>query len=341
MAGKAFGAEFTPHMMTQVFENGAWQEPRIEAFHNFSLSPAAVVFHYGQAFFEGFKAYKMPNGSLSLFRPLKNLERFNQSADRMCMPRIEVQQALRSICQLLLKDQASAPDRPGTLYIRPCLIATEEMLRVKASNRYLFFTVLCPVEGYFASEDPRGVRIRTETRYVRSAPGGTGAVKCAGNYAASLLAQQEAAKEGFDQVLWMDAVERRFVEEIGAMNVMFLIDETVVTADLEAGTILPGVTRDSLLALLRKEGVKVEERRVSVEVLSAAYSAGRLKEAFGCGTAAVVTPIREISHAGKVLFRTKLDQPGPLTARLKSKLMEIQFGMAADPFGWCYPVRGA
>jgi branched-chain amino acid aminotransferase len=342
MAGKGkglgFGQTFTPHMLVQYFKDRKWGAAKIVPFGPFKLSPASVVFHYAQEIFEGFKCYRQPDGSASLFRPDRNLARLNASAERLCMAPVNTKRVLSDICRLIKKDQKHIPEPPCTLYIRPCMIATDTVIKVHPSPTYTFFVILSPVADYFAGDDPRGVRLCTETEYIRAAPGGTGAAKCGGNYAGSLAAQHHASEGGFDQVIWLDAREKTHVEEMGGMNIMFLLGNTLVTPSLEGGSILPGVTRDSLLQLARADGRTVEERPISVAELIAANKAGRLKEVFACGTAAVVTPIREIVHAGKVLYRNTGSKPGDLTMQLKQQLMDIQFGRAPDQFGWRYPV---
>ncbi|MCY3021017.1 MAG: branched-chain amino acid aminotransferase [Planctomycetota bacterium] len=342
MAGKekdpGFGKVFTPHMLVQHYRNGAWQRSRIVRFGPFTLSPATVVFHYAQEIFEGFKAYRQPDGCVCMFRPDRNLARLNASATRLCMPPVDTKAVRADICRLIKRDRNHIPAPPQTLYVRPCMIATDTVIKVHPSPTYTFFVILSVVGDYFGGEDPRGVRLCTETEYVRAAPGGTGAAKCGGNYAASLAAQHHASRGGFDQVVWLDARERKYVEEMGGMNIMFVLDDTVVTPPLEGGSILPGVTRDSLLQLLRAGRRKVEERCIPVAELVAANKAGRLKEVFACGTAAVVTPIREIMHGKQVLYRNRRDKPGELTMRLRQQLVDIQFGRAPDPFGWRYPV---
>ena len=333
-----FGSQFNAHVLKQRYADGAWGPAKIVPFEGFTLSPAANVLHYAQEIFEGFKAYRQPDGSAALFRIDRNLARLNRSAARLCMPAIDERQTLEAIRALIRADFASIPERPGSLYVRPCMIGTEAAIRVKPSATYEFFVLTCVVGDYFGGGDPRGVRLRTETEYVRAAPGGTGTAKCGGNYAASLVAQAQAASEGFDQVVWLDAKERRFVEEMGGMNIMFVLDGVLVTPSLESGTILEGVTRDSLLQLARSMGVRAEERTVSVDDLAAAYGTGRMSEAFACGTAAAVTPIREIVHRGEVIYRNEGSEPGELTTQLRQRLLDLQFGLAPDPFGWRLPV---
>ncbi|MCW8130804.1 MAG: branched-chain amino acid aminotransferase [Planctomycetota bacterium] len=329
-----FGADFTPHMALQHYQDGAWGPLEIVPFAPFSLSPSTVVFHYGQEIFEGFKAYRQPDGSVCLFRPEQNLKRLNNSAERLCMPKVDIDATLQAIDKLIATDRATIPDRPNTLYLRPCMFGTDTVIKVNPSGTYIFSVMICVVGDYFGGADPRGVRLRTETEYTRAAPGGTGFAKCGGNYAASLAAQGRAAKDGFDQVVWLDAKTHEYVEEMGGMNIMFVIGETLVTPALGSGTILPGVTRDSLLTLAKSQGRKVEERDVSCSELREAFRKGMLKETFACGTAAVVTPIREIVHKGELLYQNSGEKPGPVTTGLRQQLMDLQFGLAPDPFGW-------
>ena len=333
-----FGVLFTKNMLVQRYKDGAWGPSEIVPYGSFTLPPAAVVFHYGQEIFEGFKVYKQPDGSAAMFRPDRNMARLNASADRLCMPRVDGKAVCADIAKLVRTDIGELPSRPNTLYIRPCMIGTDSVIKVNPSSTYIFFVIVSVVGDYFGSGDSRGVRLRTETEYVRAAPGGTGAAKCGGNYAASLAAQGNAAKEGFDQVVWLDAREHKYIEEMGGMNIMFVIGETVVTPSIATGSILPGVTRDSLLQMVRAQGRKVEEREISAAELIAAQKAGTLREAFACGTAAAITPIREILHNGEVLYRNPGDKPGALTMNLRQQLLDLQFGTAADPFGWRYRI---
>jgi branched-chain amino acid aminotransferase len=332
--GPAFGTAFTPHMLVQRYEKNSWGKSEIIPYGSFSLPPAAVVFHYGQEIFEGFKAYKQPDGSVSLFRPDKNFARLNASATRLCMPNIDIKASIADVGRLIKTDKTQIPTRPHTLYVRPCMIATDAVIKVNPSSTYTYFVIICVVGDYFGGSDPRGVRLRTETEFVRAAAGGTGAAKCGGNYAGSLAAQGQAAKDGFDQVVWLDAKEHKYIEEMGGMNIMFVIDDTIVTPAISSGTILPGVTRNSLLQMARAQGRKIDERNISADELVAANKAGKLKEAFACGTAAAITPIREILHRGEVLYRNEGDKPGALTLQLRQQLLDLQFGTAPDPFGW-------
>ena len=339
MAKAGFGSQFTAHMLRQYYENGAWQKAEVVPFSSFSLSPATVVFHYGQEIFEGFKANRQPDGSCCLFRPDRNLARMNKSGARLSMPAIDEKQTLADICALLRTDKDEIPERPETLYLRPFMFGNDAVIRVNPSGSYIFCTIVCVVGEYFGGGDPRGVRLRTETEYVRAAPGGTGAAKCGGNYAASLAAQGRAAQEGFDQVVWLDAKEHRYIEEMGGMNIMFVLGDKLITPSTDSGSILAGITRASLLELANSMGRKVEERAITTDELITAQRSGELKEAFACGTAAVITPIREILHRGETLYKNNGETAGALTMELRKRLMDIQFGLAPDPFGWRYIVE--
>ncbi|HEY3322463.1 MAG TPA: branched-chain amino acid aminotransferase [Planctomycetota bacterium] len=338
-ASPGFGKLFLPQMVLQQYAGGKWGTPKIVRYADFKLPPSSVVFHYGQEIFEGFKVYRQPDGSACMFRPLRNLARMNASAERLSMAQINEKQVLESICALVRRNKDYIPDAPQTLYVRPCMFGTDTVIKVHPSPTYTFFVIVSVVGGYFAGDDPRGVRLRTETKYTRAAPGGTGAAKCGGNYAASLAAQQEASKDGFDQVVWLDGREHRFIEEMGGMNIMFVLGDALITPSLASGSILPGVTRDSLLQLARDQKIKIEERDISVDELIAAQKSGKLKEAFACGTAAVVTPIREIMHESKVLYRNLGKEAGALTMRLRQQLVDIQFGNAPDPHGWRFKIK--
>jgi branched-chain amino acid aminotransferase len=335
----AFGTQFTPHMLHQRYRDGRWQPAEIVPYGALQLTPASAVFHYAQELFEGLKAYRQPDGSVALFRPDRNFARLNRSAERMCMPLHDERQALADLLRFISGEAAQVPAPPWSLYIRPFMFGADQVIRVKPAAEYEYFVVACVVGDYFAGDDPRGVRLRTETEYTRAAPGGTGAAKCGGNYAASLAAQGRATKEGFDQVVWLDAKEHRCIEEMGGMNIMFVIDGRLCTPSLETGTILPGVTRMSLLELARSQGLQTEERTITTDELARAHAAGKLSECFACGTAAVITPVRELVHRGQVIYRNEGSAPGPITTRLKQSLMDIQFGRAPDPFGWRLAVR--
>ncbi len=327
-----FGKIFTDHMFVMDYnpEQG-WHDARIVPYGPLNYDPATAVFHYGQAIFEGMKAYAAPDGSIQLFRPEENMRRLNQSNDRICIPPVDEGFALEAVKTLVDVDRDWVPQAEGTsLYIRPFIIATDAFLGLRVSQTYQFIIILSPVAAYY----PQGinpVNIYVETEYVRAVRGGTGYAKTAGNYAASLKAQQKAAAKGYVQVLWLDGVEQKYVEEVGAMNVFFQIGDEVITPPLE-GSILPGITRESVMELLRSWNVQVSERRLSMEELSQAYKDGQLVEAFGTGTAAVISPIGELCWGSEIIKIS--EETGPLAKRLYSTLTGIQTGAEADPFGW-------
>lgn len=328
-----FGDIFSDHMFIMFYEEGqGWHDPCIMPYRKIELDPAAMVLHYSQAVFEGLKAYRRKDGGINLFRPWENFKRFNRSARRMCMPEIDEEFALYCMKQLIVVDKDWVPNNPGTsLYIRPAMFATEPHLGVRPSRTYIFFIITGPVGAYY-KEGLNPVKIYVEDYYVRAAPGGTGDVKTGGNYAASLFSSERAKAKGFTQVLWLDAVEHRYVEEVGTMNVLFLIDNELVTSPL-TGSILPGVTRDSVMYIARQWGIKVVERRISIEEVIETSQNGRLKEAFGTGTAAVISPIGEITYKGKsyVISGGKM---GKLSKKLYDEIVGIQYGYKPDPYGW-------
>jgi branched-chain amino acid aminotransferase len=328
-----FGKLFTDRMLVIEWKAASgWCDARIEPYGPFSLDPACAVFHYAQEIFEGLKAYKWADGRLALFRPEMNARRFNQSAARICMPEVPEELFLKGIEQLVALEKEWIPTAAGTsLYIRPTLIAVEPVLGVKPSDHYYFYVILSPVGAYYAAGfNP--INILVEDHYVRAVPGGTGEAKTGGNYASSLMAALEAKKKGFDQVLWLDGRERRYIEEVGAMNMFFAYGDHIVTAPL-TGSILSGVTRDSVLKLAPTLGYTVEERQIDVAELFADIRAGKVTEAFGSGTAAVITPV------GKLCYKDECQQlsggnVGAITQRLYDTLTGIQTGKLADPFGW-------
>lgn len=332
-----FGKYYTDHMLIAEYEEGqGWHNARIVPYQSLSLDPAAKVFHYGQTVFEGMKAYRTGDGRVLLFRPQKNFERLNRSCDRLSIPRLDEKFLLDSLLELVRTDRDWVPDAPGTsLYIRPFIIATEAALGLAPATRYLYMVIMSPV-GMYYKEGIKPVRIFVEPEYVRAVRGGTGEAKTAGNYAASLKAQEKAEEKGFTQVLWLDGVERRYVEEVGSMNVFFKIGDTVITPSLN-GSVLAGVTRDSVIAMLRHWGVKVEERALPIdEVINAARN-GTLAEAFGSGTAAVISPIGELNVGGETISISG-GQTGELTSRLYDAITGIQNGRLEDPFGWTLEV---
>lgn len=333
-----FGEYFTDHMFMMDYTEGqGWHDPRIIPYGPLEMDPSTMVFHYGQAIFEGMKAYKGKDGHISLFRPYANMERANISNDRLCIPPLDVEFAVEAIKAVVDIDSDWVPEAEGTsLYIRPFIISTDPYLGVRPSLTYKFMVIMCPVGAYYPEGlDP--VKIYVESNYVRAVKGGTGHTKTPGNYASSLKAQVEAKEKHYSQVLWLDGVEKKYIEEVGTMNVMFKIDGTVITPALE-GSILGGITRDSSLALLRHWGIPLEERRISIQELYEAHASGRLEEAFGTGTAAVISPIGELNWDGRVMLINNGDI-GALSQKLYDTMTGIQYGQVEDPFGWVVQVK--
>lgn len=333
-----FGQYFSDHMFIMDYTEGkGWHDARIVPYGPLALDPSSMVLHYGQAIFEGLKAYKTADGRILLFRPRKNMERINISNDRMCMPPIDVDFGVEAIKALVKLEEEWIPTKEGTsLYIRPFMFATDPVLGVRPSDTYKYLVILSPSGAYY----PGGinpVKIYVENKYVRAVRGGTGFAKTPGNYAASLKAQAEAKKEGYVQVLWLDGVERKYIEEVGAMNVFFKIKGEIVTPALE-GSILPGITRDSVIQLLKKWGVPVTERKVSIEELYEAHANGTLEEAFGTGTAAVISPVGELNWNGNKITLNE-GKIGDLSQKLYDTITGIQFGKIEDFMGWTIEVK--
>ena len=333
-----FGTIFTDHMFEVDYEEGkGWYDPRIVPYHKLELEPSAMVFHYGQEMFEGLKAYKTEDGRILLFRPDKNIERANRSNQRLCIPKIPEDLFLEALKMVVSVDQDWIPTKPGTsLYIRPFVIATDPFLGVRPSHTYKFMIILSPVGAYYASGlDP--VKIWIEDSYVRAVKGGIGEAKTGGNYVASLAAQMKAHDEGYSQVLWLDGVHRKYIEEVGAMNIFFKINGTVITPELN-GSILPGVTRDSVLSLCREWNIPVEERKISVDEVVEAARSGNLEECFGTGTAAVVSPVGELRFEDD---RMPIGEEtiGDLTQKLYDTITGIQLGELNGPAGWSVEVK--
>ena len=328
-----FGHFFADHMLAMTYTTGqGWHDGIIDQYHKFALDPAAMVLHYGQAIFEGLKAYRGKDNRVYLFRPTDNLNRLNLSATRMCMPTIPVEAVLEGLKTLLLVDLDWVPRTPGaTLYIRPTMIATEAALGVRPADEYLFFIITSPVGAYYR-EGFNPVKIHVTDKYVRAVPGGVGNVKTAGNYAASIMAAVEAQQCGYTQVLWLDAVDRRYVEEVGTMNIFFRIDDELITPPL-SGSILPGITRDTVLRLTRAWGLKVTERAISIDEVMAAGQKQRLQEVFGTGTAAVISPVGSLYYKDQICTVNN-GQTGKLAQRLVTEITAIQTGDQDDPYGW-------
>ncbi|CAN7680180.1 branched-chain amino acid aminotransferase [Rhizobium rhizogenes] len=329
-----FGRVFTDHMATIRYSEGrGWYDGKIEARKAFNLDPATLVLHYAQEIFEGMKAYRLPDGGATLFRPDANARRFRNSATRLAMAPLPEELFRESVRELVKIDRDWIPATDGAaLYLRPFMIATESLLGVKPSADYLYCVIASSVGAYFKG-GASAVTIWLSENYTRAAPGGTGEAKCGGNYAASLSAQAEATREGCDQVVFLDAVERRFVEELGGMNVFFVFDDGSLQTPPLTGTILPGITRDSLIILARELGLTVREEPYAIDQWQADAASGRLREAFACGTAAVVTPIGKLKGR-KHNFTIGDGGAGPVTTRLKTALLDIQNGRAPDKHGW-------
>lgn len=328
-----FGRVFTTHMFLMDYsaEKG-WHSPRIVPFSNISLHPAAIVLHYSQTIFEGLKAYYGTDGKIRLFRPWDNVARLNRSAERLCIPPVDPDLALKAIQTLVWVDRDWIPRKRGSsLYIRPFIFGTEGALGVKPSSEYLFVIILCPVSAYYEEGfDP--IKIYVTDSYVRAFPGGTGDVKAGGNYAASLKAQEEAKKLGYTQILWLDGIERRYVEEVGTMNIFFYFEEELATPEL-TGTILPGITRDSVIKLAKHLGIPTVERRISIDEVLEGAKSGRLKECFGTGTAAVISPVGKIYYRGEEYLINE-GKTGPVARKLFDYLTGLQYGEVEDHFGW-------
>ncbi len=332
-ANLGFGRIFTDHMFLMDYTTDAgWHNARIEPYHALPMDPAAMVFHYAQECFEGLKAYRTPEGSIQLFRPMKNIERMNNTNRRLCIPELDAEDALCAIKTLVELEADFVPSLEGTsLYIRPFIIATEPHLGVKPADSYLFCIILSPVGAYY-KEGLNPVKIYVEDEYVRAVKGGIGYAKAGANYVASLAAQVKAHDLGYSQVLWLDGVEHKYVDEVGAMNIFFVLEDEVVTPEL-VGSILPGVTRDSCINLLRSFGYKVSERRISIDEICAAHDAGKLLEVFGTGTAAVISPVGELNAHGKKMTISD-GKIGTLSQKLYDTLTGIQWGKLEDSFNW-------
>ncbi len=332
-----FGTIFTDHMFNMDYapEKG-WHNPRIEPYSPIIMDPATMVLHYGQGVFEGLKAYKTASGNIQLFRPEDNIKRLNRSARRLCIPEVDEAFLLDALKQLIGVEKDWVPGAPETsLYIRPTIIATDPFLGVRASHTYRLFIILSPVGAYYP-EGFNPVKIWVTKDYVRAVRGGVGEAKTLGNYAASLLAGDEAHKEGYTQVLWLDGVEKKYLEEVGSMNIFFVIDGELITPSLN-GSILPGITRNSVIQLAKLWDMKISERLISIDELVQAHAGGKLDEIFGSGTAAVISPVGEIK-SGDQIFTVGGGEVGPMAKKFYSAITDIQYGRAEDPMGWVEPV---
>lgn len=332
-----FGKYFTDHMFVMDYETGkGWHNPQIVPYAPVDgMYPSAMVLHYGQAIFEGMKAFRQ-NDQVVLFRTMDYLNRFNRSADILCIPNVDVEQVAHGLKELISTDKHWVPGKQGTsLYIRPFIVATDPYVGVKVSDLYKLYIILSPVGAYYAAGfDP--VSIRVEDKYVRAVRGGVGEAKTPANYAASLRAQAEAKKEGYAQVLWLDAIERKYVEEVGTMNIFFKINGELVTPALN-GSILGGITRRTVIELAKDWGVPVSERPISIEEIFEAHAKGQLGEAFGSGTAAVISPVGELSWKGQKLIIND-NKTGPMAKKLFDHVTGIQYGIVEDKFSWVDPV---
>jgi branched-chain amino acid aminotransferase len=327
-----FGRYFADLMFRAQFTDGkGWQDAAVVPYGPLTMDPAAMVLHYGQEIFEGQKAYRWEDGRIAMFRPESNADRFNRSAHRMVMPEVPVDLQVQATFKLVGMLREWVPPFPSSLYVRPTMIANEAALGVRPAKEYLYYIICSPVGPYF----PKGfepVRVNAVARYARAAEGGTGEAKTGGNYAGALRAQTEAKAAGYDQNLWLDAKEHRYAEEIGAMNILFVMEGAIVTPSLR-GTILHGITRDSILKMARDQGLKVEERPVPIDEITAKIQDGRMSESFAAGTAAVITPVGAIAWEGKD-YVIGDGRPGPMTQRMYKTLTDMQYGRGKDPYGW-------
>ena len=336
-ANLGFGTLFTDHMVNMDYSlDDGWHAARIEPYGSIEMDPATMFLHYGQGVLEGLKAYRTDAGQIQLFRPQENLKRLNRSCRRLCIPEVDEDFALQSLKQLIALEKDWVPGAPETsLYIRPTIIAMDPFLGVRAAHTYRYFIILSPVGAYYP-EGFNPIKILVTSDYVRAVRGGVGEAKTPGNYAASLLAGERAHDAGYTQVLWLDGVEQKYLEEVGSMNIFFVIDDEIITPELN-GSILPGVTRKSVIALAKHWNQKVTERQISIDELIDAHAAGSLQEVFGAGTAAVISPVGEIKYGDHVITIND-NQIGPVAQKYYTAITDIQYGKAEDPLGWVVPV---
>jgi len=328
-----FGSIFTDHMFNMDYNpKDGWHNPRIEPYASMDMDPATMVLHYGQGVFEGLKAFRTESGDIQLFRPNDNFKRLNNSARLLCIPEIDEAFALDALKQLLVIEKDWVPSTPGTsLYIRPTIIATDPFLGVRASYTYRYFIIFSPVGAYYA-EGFNPVKIWVTRNRVRAVRGGVGEAKTPGNYAASLYAGEQAHKHGYTQVLWLDGIEQQYIEEVGAMNIFFVINGELITPML-TGSILPGITRDTVIALAKMWDIKVTERKISIDEVLDAHNSGKLEEIFGSGTAAVISPVGEIKY-GDTVITVGNGKVGPMANKFYKTISDIQYGNTEDPAGW-------
>jgi branched-chain amino acid aminotransferase len=329
-----FGKQYSDHMLICDFEDGAWQEPSIVPYGDITMSPATTFIHYGQSLFEGIKAYRRKNGEVAIFRPRDNWARFNVSARRMAMAEVPEELFMEGMRKLIEIDKEWVPDSEGSsLYIRPFMFGTDAFIGVKPADTFRFMIITSPAGAYYS----KPTRIYVQNKFVRAFPGGIGFTKAAGNYGACMLPMLETKKLGYDQILWTDGYTHKNVQEIGTMNVFFVFGNTVVTPDLSEGTILAGVTRDSVIRLLKEKGMTVEERAISIEEIETNYRNGQLKEAFGAGTAAVIAPISELFYNGETLMLPPVET-WDVSNFIKKELADIRYGNIPDTHSWMYKV---
>jgi branched-chain amino acid aminotransferase len=329
-----FGKIYSDHMLIANYFNGAWQDAEIIPYDNLTLSPSTTFMHYGQAIFEGIKAYKTIDGEIKISRPHDNWKRFNHSAWRMGMPEVPEHIFMEGMRQLIELDQNWVPDAEGcSLYIRPFMLGVDEFIGVKPAEKFMFLVITSPAGAYYA--DP--IKIYVHEKYTRAASGGVGQAKAAGNYGAAMMPTMEVREKGYDQILWTDAVEHKYVQEIGTMNVFFVVNGVAITPSLEEGTILDGITRNSIIAVLHDKGIPFEERRISIDELVEAYDKGTFTEAFGAGTAAVVAPIKELFYNGKTMNIPEYNENSIMNI-VKQELADIRYGRKPDTHNWMWKV---
>jgi branched-chain amino acid aminotransferase len=330
-----FGKIYSDHMLVATYKDGQWSTAEIVPYDNISMSPSTTFIHYGQSIFEGIKAYKNNKGEINIFRPDQNWHRFNRSAERMGMPSVPEEIFMDGMKKLIELDKDWVPTAEGqSLYIRPFMFGTDEFIGVKPADEFKFMIITSPAGSYYAQP----IRIFVHDKYTRAFPGGIGQTKAAGNYGASMMPTMEVRKMGYDQILWTDAIEHKYVQEIGTMNVFFVLDGKVITPSLEEGTILAGVTRASIIALLQEKGYTVEERPLSMDEISAAFDNGLFTECFGAGTAAVVAPIAELFYEGKTMVLPVIEEKDSIMHLAKSTLADIRYGRATDTHQWMWKV---
>jgi branched-chain amino acid aminotransferase len=329
-----FGKYYSDHMLVRIYADGEWQESEIQPFNDICLSPANITLHYGQSIFEGMKAFRGEDNIVRLFRPEKNIARLNRSAERMAIPQVDEKQTLEELIELITMDQDFTPPHLGSsLYIRPFIFATDPTLGVKISETYRFMIITTPVDAYYG-KNLQTVGIYATKEFTRAAPGGTGHVKAAANYAQSLYAAKKAQQKGYKQIMWLDGREHKYVDEVGTMNIMFVINDTLITPTLEQGTILAGITRESVLQIAKDLGWKTEERRIPFEELIDASRKGTLQECFGTGTAATIAPVGRIGYEGGQDIIVNNNEVGPYAQKIYSELLGIQYGKIEDRYGW-------